>query len=153
MNNLGEIAAVFFLSSVKFFFAPSSAVALGFNFIETIAITSLGGSLGVFFFYFLERWIFHVATIVWRKKNPVKKKKKKRVFTRRNRMIVRIKQKYGLLGVSIITPVLISIPIGTLIAAKYFKNKYQTLSYLIASVCVWSVVLTSISYFFKNSIN
>jgi hypothetical protein len=39
--------------------------------------------------------------------------------------------------------VLISIPIGSIIAAKYFRHDRRTLPVLLSSVLIWSVVLSS----------
>ena len=67
----------------------------------------------------------------------------RRVFTRTNRFIVRVKRGHGMHGLAMITPPLISIPIGSILAAKYFHHDRRTLPTLLSSVVIWSVVLTA----------
>jgi aminopeptidase N len=51
MNSWWEIVTVFLLSSVKFVFGGvPMALGLGFNFLETVTVTTLGGCTGVVFF-------------------------------------------------------------------------------------------------------
>jgi hypothetical protein len=66
-----------------------------------------------------------------------------RIFTRSNRTIVRVKHRYGLIGLAAIAPPTLSIPITAIIAAKYFRHDRRTLPTLLASVLIWSVVLSA----------
>ncbi len=77
-----------------------------------------------------------------------KKPKKKKVFTLKNKLIVRVKRDYGLIGLAAATPVLLSIPLGTFLAARYFPNPLKVISYLCASVVVWSVIVSSVVIIF-----
>ncbi|MEZ5067446.1 MAG: hypothetical protein R2847_02715 [Bacteroidia bacterium] len=43
-----------------------------------------------------------------------KKENKPKIFTKRNRRIITLWRKYGLFGIAFITPVILSIPIGTI---------------------------------------
>ena len=155
MSELWKIITVVLTSSVKFLLALPLAKAGNLNFLETILSTSFGGILGVlFFFLFFDRLtkIYlkrkHKYDIQ-HKKNIVKRTKK--IFTKRNRFIIRIIQQYGLPGVAFITPCIISIPIGCFVAArinqKFIKNTKKTMLYLICSVIGWSIVLSSIFHF------
>lgn len=150
MGAFWEIFGIVLLSSVKFLPAPFIAVASGFGYLKTIVITFSGGCIGILFFYFLGS-VFFKKLGDSRKKDGIKPKKK--IFTRTNKFIVRIKSKYGLVGLSIITPAVISIPIGTILASKYFRKDPKTLTYLILSLLVWCFVLTSIAFFFKQSVS
>jgi hypothetical protein len=142
-----EILGLFLLSSVKFLFAPSSTIALGYDLYKTIIITFCGGSFGITIFYFLGS---KIATW-WAAKRG--KNKSKKVFTKNNRKLVKLKSKYGLMGICILTPGIISIPIGSLLAAKYFRNDKRTFPYLIASLFIWCISLSCISFYFKYTIN
>ncbi|MDB2652977.1 hypothetical protein N9Y35_00190, partial [Flavobacteriales bacterium] len=48
-----EVLVVLLTSSVKFFAAPLLAKSIGFSYIETIFITTLGGFFGIFVFFSL----------------------------------------------------------------------------------------------------
>ena len=107
-------------------------------------LTIGGGILGVIIFYYLSNAIafifFKLLKAILGKKLP----DKPRIFTWKNRMIVNTVRKYGLLGVAVITPILLSIPLGTFIAARYFHDRKQVLKYLCASVVFWSVIISSL---------
>lgn len=150
MGAFWEIFGIVLLSSVKFLFAPSIAVGAGFGYFKTIIITFSGGCMGILFFYFLGGWIMNKLKERKKLKGKVEIRKKK-IFTKTNKLIVRIKSKYGLIGLSLITPGIISIPVGSILAAKYFRKDPKTLSFLIISLLFWAFALTSISYLFKQS--
>jgi len=149
-QEIWEIASVFLMSTVKFVFgAVPMALAMGFSFFETVVVTSLGGFTGVLFFVFLSDTIL-------KKYNEQKKKKAinaesqkpKKNFTRKNRLIVFIKRKFGVIGISIATPFLLSIPLGCFLAVRYFKNKQQIIAYMFASILFWSFSIASFKLFF-----
>lgn len=144
MSEWVQIIGLFLLSSTKFLFAPSSVVAAGFSFFETLLITTLGGWFGVLIFYYFGRILIDLILrgFIKIKNGPPKEKK---TFTFTNKLIVRTKAKYGLIGLALITPVIISIPVGSIIAARYFSRTRGTIYYLFMSVLFWSLVLTSAS--------
>ena len=69
--------------------------------------------------------------------------RKRKVFTFTNKLYVKIKRKYGFLGIIVLTPVLLSIPIGTFLAARFYANRSHTVLYLCASVVLWSLIMSS----------
>ncbi|MBL0049050.1 MAG: hypothetical protein IPP32_13250 [Bacteroidetes bacterium] len=137
MNDWGEIISVFLLSTVKFVLGSVPlALGFGFSFLKSLLVTTAGGFLGVFIFvntseYILNRW-------QERKKTKKKITPFKKNFTRKNKLIVRTKRRFGLTGIALLTPLLLSIPIGSFIALRYFKNKHKVLVYLFGSVIFWS---------------
>jgi len=145
--HLAKIFSVFFLSTVKFLFAPGTAIASGISPVQTIFITSSGGITGITFFYFFGRWVFEQID-AWRYRNL--SSKQKRIFTKRNRYIVKFKLSFGLIGLIIVTPAILSIPIGSVVAAKfYYENKY-TYPLLVVSTIIWSIGLTIFSSTVKD---
>lgn len=140
-----QIVGLLLLSSTKFLFAPSTVVAAGYDYKETIIITTLGGWMGVLIFYYFGRVL--IELILRRFINP---NKKKSPFTFTNKLIIKTKVKYGIIGLAAITPVLISIPIGSIIAARYFSRVSLTVPYLLVAVLAWSLILTTISIQFKG---
>lgn len=130
---------------LKFFFSAILSYRLGNSYLETVLLTGTGGCIGTLVFYlggtrvlewFRLRHVRKRAIAIARGKQP------KRVFTRTNRMIVRIKQGYGVKGLTLISPPILSIPITSLLAAKYFRHDRRTLPLLLSSVVVWSFVLS-----------
>lgn len=70
--------------------------------------------------------------------------KEKKIFTPKTRKLVRIWKKYGLFGIAFITPVIISIPVGTILATRLIPNRKKVLLYLFVSVAIWSLAMTSV---------
>jgi hypothetical protein len=71
-------------------------------------------------------------------------KTEKKLFTPRNRRIVTVWKKYGLIGIAFITPVIISIPLGTIIATRLVPNRKKVFLYLFVSIALWSLAMTSV---------
>lgn len=134
-----QVIGLILFSSVKFLFAPSTVYVLGYSIVETLSITISGGVIGVFSFFYTGSALFEW----WNRRFPPRTPKK--TFRKRNRALIRIKNSYGLYGLALVSPCLISIPIGCLIAAKYFRNDRRTIPVFIGAVVFWSIVLTSIT--------
>ncbi|MCB0795099.1 MAG: hypothetical protein KDB88_10210 [Flavobacteriales bacterium] len=146
MADLLEILSIVAAAMVKFAVSPIWSYQLGYSLWETVAFTSLGGVVGVLFFYRISGWLMRKARIRRLRRALAAEAAGKlpaRSFTRGNRLIVKVKRGHGLHGLAAITPVLISIPIGAILAAKYFYHDRRTIPVLISSVLIWSVVLSS----------
>lgn len=141
MGAMLKVIGLVLFSSVKFLFAPATVYFSGYNYLETIAITISGGWLGVLVFFYAGSYIFDWFAATFQSKST----KKKKVFKRRNRIIVNVKNRYGILGLALLSPSLISIPIGCLIAAKYFRNDRRTVPVFFAAIVFWSFTLTTLS--------
>ena len=134
------------LSSVKFAMTfPVASMQFDFNFLETILWTNVGGILGIYFFAFLSERLIIWWDRIFRKKRIQSSEEgpgEKKIFTKKNRRIIRIKQQYGLLGIALSTPFLLSIPVGTFLVVRYYRYTKTRFLYLIASNVVWSVIYT-----------
>lgn len=155
-----KLAQVVIISGIKFLFAPFISIGYGFNYFQTVLFTTLGGIAGLFFFYYLSRWMIRLyfklcpviisyfggekARIALQESQCRKPNRKK--FTRKNKSIVNIRNKYGLLGIVLLTPVLLSIPIGAFLAQKYYSKKNNVLVYLSLSVLMWSFFISSLYF-------
>lgn len=144
MNAWWEILSVFFLCTIKFFFGGVPlALTYNFSYFESIVITTLGGFTGVVIFvYSSDKLIafFKNRAKLKREKNPNLPVKKK--FSRTNKIIVKVKNRFGILGFSLIVPFLIPIPLGCFLAVRYFNDKQKIVRYLFLSIFIWSVVGT-----------
>ena len=122
---------------------PVAVYVFKMSFFETILYTNIGGLFGIVFFTFLSKGIIRLIEVI-RPKNKSSRKKPKNIFTKRNRRLVTIKNKYGLPGIVFLTPVLLSIPVGSFLIEKYYgKNKINFL-FLALSNVVWSFIYTVI---------
>ena len=137
--------------------AIPASVAAGAEFYQTILGGIIGGCFGItIYLYSLDFLLKTYKNHLHNKKQQqinieVITTKKKPVFTKRNRMIVRLMQKYGLNGIAVLTP-LLSLPLGVFIAGrindKFIQNRPKVLLYLCVSMVVWTFVLTGISHLF-----
>lgn len=150
MGSLLEILSVFLMSTVKFVFGGVPlALGLGFSFFQAVTVTSLGGFVGVtVFVYTSDKLIAYLKKrkILKQLENPNQIRKKS--FTRTNKIIVIVKQRFGLLGISLLTPLLLSIPIGCFLAVRYFNDKQRILFYMFGSILFWSVSISSFKLLF-----
>lgn len=149
VEELWKIISVILLSSVKFGLGGLPlAFGYGFTFFKIVVTTSVGGILGIVVFSYLSEQILKLVdyfTSKWRKNHPAKPKKK---FTMQNKLIVRVKRKFGLIGLAILTPTVLSMPLGMLLAKRYFHNTQRIMAYMITSVLFWSVTISSFKLFF-----
>ena len=150
MSFLLKLLPLFLLSMVKFVVGvPSAFAAFNLNFWELLLFAISAGSMGVTVFMFFSDWLFAVWDAFKYRFFPSKEPVKKKIFTRQSRVFVRIIKKYGLPGIALITPTIISIPIGTLIARRLYPNRTKVYCYLLVSVVIWSLILSLILHFPK----
>jgi hypothetical protein len=160
--NIFELIQVVIISGVKFLFAPFVSIGYGFNYLQTVLLTTIGGIAGLLFFYYLSKWMmriyFRICPVVVSyfggeearkalQESQCRKPDKKK-FTRKNKTIVNIRKKYGLFGIIFLTPILLSIPIGAFLAQKYYSKKSHILVYLSLSVIMWSFFISSFYFLF-----
>jgi len=125
-------------------FAATFPVAVYFfkmSFLEIILYTNIGGFIGILLFALASKGIIHIFDHVF----PVlfrRNKKPKKVFTKKNRRIIKLKTKYGLPGIVILTHVLLSIPIGVFLLTKYYGSKKVNYLYLALGQIAWSLIFT-----------
>jgi len=119
---------------------------------EIILWTNIGGMAGIYFFAYLSEKL-----LAWwkrkfksRRERLNEKQENKKIFTRRNRRIVKIKQKYGLIGIAFTTPLLLSIPVGVFLVVRYYHSSRTKYIYLIGSNILWSVIYTGFYMFWRN---
>lgn len=160
-----KLLLVFALSSIKFMLAPPLSLGFGFTYFETLASTTLGGIFGVVLFFYFSKWIIalynkYFFKIISDYTHTLAEKlrlksiacwlfpKRKRIFTFKNRLTVKVKRNFGLIGIVVLTPVLLSIPLGAFLAARYFSKMKYVVWYLSASVLVWSALLSTVSILF-----
>ena len=136
MDYWTTLITYFFIGTVKFVVAAGLMSAdIRFDFITSLIVLIGGGSLGTIVFYYFGSWINKMFDKLFKRK----KKKEKKTFTKKNRMVIKIKKKYGLYGLALLTPVVLSIPVGCILASRFYGKDRRTVPFLLASVVLWSV--------------
>ncbi len=133
LEQAAKYLTVFLSSMVKFIGGPLSGTAFGLSWIETCIFTVLGMMTSVLIFSLLG------ATI---RSRFCKRKKKRRVFTSRNRRIVYIWRRYGLAGVAFLTPLLLSPILGTVVAASFGEPWRRIFVYMLFSAVFWGITFS-----------
>jgi hypothetical protein len=154
------------LSSVKFIGGPTLAFHYKFNFVETVFYTVAGGMLGVIIFSFFSDWLVlaweRIRSMFLTENNKARNsfdpegkvvinginvkatpERKKKIFTRKNRWLVKLRRKYGLIGIAALTPVILSIPVGSFIAERLARDRKKVILYMFISILAWSLILTT----------
>jgi len=168
MEYLLKLLSVFLVASVKYFWATPYSFGLKLNEWETIFLMEMGGILGFLFFYFFFGFVFkelkllwpvvyHFTPVLFKVRFELWRKQRKlklvlaRKFTLKNKLIVLLRKRYGMWGLVILSPVLLSIPVGALLGNKYFKQNNHFIPYMILSIVIWGVVsVTFFSTFMKH---
>ena len=128
---------VYVISMFKFIGGPAFGAAYDLNIYITAGMTIFGMMTTViiisFFGMKLRNWI------------QKKYKYKRRVFTSRNRRIIKIWRGYGEFGVSFFTPILFSPVIGTLLVTTLGGKRKRIITYMLISAIFWAFTITSLS--------
>ena len=137
---------VFALAAVKFMVAPASGFGLGLRFWEVLIITIIGGFVGFLFFYNTANYFMALAYKRRHKKIDEKGFKATKTFTRTNKLIVKIKRfKFGYWLLIFLTPCILSIPLGSIIMAKFYSERKGTYARMFLSVVVLGFIYTYFS--------
>jgi hypothetical protein len=149
LQDVYKVLGWWLLSIVKFILAPFLMIinpggTEHWSFLATILICGSGAAIGTYIFFHFGEYIFD-----WMAHHL---KRPRKVFTRLNRRIIKIKWRYGFRGL-VFFSVFISVPIASIVAAKFYRHRKKVVSKLIFGFFVWSVALSSLAYIFKTIIN
>lgn len=148
MANVLKILSVFITCSFAFKIGfPTTFILFGNNFWLTMLIACGGGIAGNIAFTYLSAALLKGIHNYRAKRGLIHRRK---IFTTFNRRIIRVRNKFGLAGIAFITPILLSTPIGALIAERFYKDKKKIILYLSAATVFWGLTLYLILYFFKG---
>lgn len=149
--NWGIISSVFFLSTFKFMFAPFTGYGLGLPFWETYFSSVAGGTFGAAIFYYASEVLMKLSHKKRKEKeNDLIEKgltlPKKKKFTKTNRFIIRLKRRLGIYGICFWAPFLLSVPIGSIVAAKFYGKFGKTFPLIVLGMCLNAMVTCSLAY-------
>lgn len=137
-----KIVTVIFLSSFKFLFGIGLAIGSGFNQIEILVFCVGGGMLGVIF----SLYAWEASLKIYHKYFPRKPKPVK--FSSFKRKLVFFIRKYEVWGIAIITPI-ITIPVGTVLAASIEHDKWRIKFIMLCSLCFWTLIILGVKLLLK----
>jgi len=160
-----KILHIILLASFKYILTIPYARIIGLNYHQALIAVLVGGIGGFLFFYYLSNWVIHkwhhiksficllVPSFIKKRYQAYcnrKARKPKKIFSRKNRMIARIRKSYGLWGIIVTTPILLTIPVGAFLTSKYYSKRKNVVGYMLASIVVWAVFLTTLVQIFPG---
>jgi hypothetical protein len=128
---------------------PAAVILFKFDFLSVFIVSNIGGIGGSILYTYVSAGILKWWNNYKHKKFAIRHPK---IFTRSNRRIIRIKHRFGLAGIAILTPILLSIPLGAFLGERFYKKKSKVIIYLSVSTVFWSVVFYFIYYFFYDAL-
>lgn len=70
----------------------------------------------------------------------------KKKFTRINKTMVRVKRSIGIYGVTLLAPLFLSIPLGSVVCAKFYGHQRKTFPLMLLFTSLYSLLMCSIMY-------
>jgi hypothetical protein len=145
MNDYWQIISVTLVCTIKFIIGLG--MALTYNFLPIIFYLSTvgGGMLGVFIYLYLWDFILLLkAKFVKPKPHIIHIKISKNI-----RKMVRFSRTWGIYGIALVTPTIISMPVGTLICRAIEKNKWHIKLVMFISLSFWALLAITLQNYFK----
>jgi hypothetical protein len=141
MHNWFSSLLVLLGSTFKFSMGSLTAVFYNLGLAGSLA-NIIGGTIGIVLFTYLGDFIQAYCI----KKFPNQFGRK---FSRSNRFLVRVKQKFGLGGIAAFTPIILSIPVGVLFALALTGDKKKVMFSMMISMLFWATIIF-LPYFLFN---
>ncbi len=126
---------VYFLSGLKFVFGPTFGVANDLPVPAIIILTALGMMTTIYLFTFFGDEIRRFFS---------RFRKNKRIFSKKSRRFVRIWRRFGLKGMCLLTPLILTPPGGGLLVNLLGSKKKLILKWMWISAFLWSTIITLI---------
>lgn len=150
--NIGLFVTGFWLGTIKFLFAHwiTFGAAAGFNYkphyYEIFSSVTLGAWVSMAVFYFSSELLMKRAAKKRHEKYLAAKKSGiqlpvKRKFTRINKTLVKMKRSVGIYGVTLFAPLFLSIPIGSIVCAKFFGHEKRTFPLMLLFTGTYSFIM------------
>lgn len=120
------------------------AAAMKFSFLKTLLVAGGAGVTGSVVFSYLSEELLEWWHKFLDKFFPGRKRAKR--FSRTTRFLVKVKKYFGIIGIAAVSPLFLSIPLGSFFAIRFFGERQKTVVYMSISSLAWTVLL----YFFYN---
>jgi hypothetical protein len=139
MELIFKILGTVGLSIIKYLIGVTFALKW-LNPIEGFLSTTIGSGISVLIYvyggteltrFFRERKI----------RRQGDKYKKPLIFTKKNRFLVKIRKNGGLPLVAFLSPVVISLTVGCLLAITFIHNRPKIVTYMIISIFIWGIMI------------
>jgi hypothetical protein len=142
MTNFSLYGLAFLLGTVKFLFAASLVSTTSLSPFEIALATGLGALFSFNVFYRSAGYFMKRAKEKKERAIAEGTFKEKPAFTKVNKFMVKTKRsKSGFWVLCIFAPLILSIPLGSIIVAKFFRDRPLTYTVATVAIIVWAFVL------------
>ena len=149
IDNIGIYGLAFMIATVKFLFAASIVSASSLSPFQIAIATGLGALCSFNVFYWSSNYFMNKAKNKKAKNRSREAIKKKTAFTKVNKYIVKAKMsKSGFWLICLFAPLLLSIPLGTFIVAKFYRHHKLTYPLVMISLSLYAFILA----YFNNAL-
>jgi hypothetical protein len=141
---------------------------IGLDYWGTMATMIIGGVLGFLIYYHFSKIVivstkhltplakvvlpYHLRNYYSRYKHKRRlRRKNKKIFTKRNRSLVKLGNNYGMYTIIVLTPILISLILGAFLLRKYYGNRREAVPLMIVSIIVeGAIIITGYWYIMSH---
>lgn len=141
---VAKYISVILASMIKFFGGPITGWALKITWIETAICSVIGMMVTVTLVTFFGNYIGQFFSNIFRRKT------KKKVFTKSNRLAIKVRRRFGLIGISFLTPILFSPILGAILAIAFRYQKKEIILNMLLSACVWGIIQSLFLYYLRD---
>ncbi|WP_236612934.1 hypothetical protein [Cesiribacter andamanensis] len=121
---------------IKFVGGPLAGAATNLGYLETVALTTMGMMTTVLLFTLMGPRLRRGISQRLRGNRPA--------FSQKNRRFVKIWQRWGVFGVSFLTPLILTPILGALLANAFSHNRQKILLYMLGSALFWGLLLSGL---------
>lgn len=132
------------ISTLKFMFGPLSGLAAGLSWFESFVCTVLGMMLTTVSLIQLSNFLKRVEAYF------LNGKPKKSPFNRRNRWAIKVRQRLGMWGVALLTPIVFTPPIGVILALAFRYSKQEIIFKMLVSAIIWGLLQVFFFYYLRD---
>ena len=122
---------IYFICLFKFIGGPILGKAAGYSIPEVVLVTVMGLMTSVLVFTYVGSFLRIRYNMIF---EPNRK-----LFTTRNRRIVKVWQKSGAIGIAAITPLILSPIVGALVINAFGVKKTKVFIYMFVSGVIWAL--------------
>ena len=138
LETAGKYLTVYLSSMLKFIAGPVTGLATGLSLWETALFTACGMMSVVVLLTFVgpvfRAWIRHRLI------------RKGKLFSTRNRRFVKIWKRWGIFGVSFLTPLLLTPIGGALLVNAFSGDRQKIVIYMLISSVFWGFALSGLVF-------
>ena len=151
MANYSLYLLIVFLGTFKFMFAAVPGVLAGLPILRVYSAVMFGALISFNSFYFLANYFINRKLQVKLRKIKAGTYKPKKNFTKINKSLVRLKTtSLGFWIICIVTPLVLSVPLGSIIVAKFYRHRKISYWITTSSLLIFGAIFTYLTLLIKS---